>query len=263
MGKLAAREEVLYHIGISAAQIQGARYALLPGDPGRVEALAKGLGPATFVGAHREYTSWLADLEGTPILVISTGMGGPSVSIGMEELARLGITDFIRVGTTGSIQPHIALGEVVINKAAVRLDGASYHYAPATFPAVASLELTCALVEAAKLEAVPYHVGIAVSSDTFWPGQERYDSFSGFVPQHLQGTLREWQALGATNYEMESATLFVVAQALGLRAAALCGVVAQRTNSEQVAPPAVYQLAAERFATVARRALLLLTKAGN
>ena len=104
MGNKVMPNEVLYHIGISAEMIKGAEYALLPGDPGRVEALARALGTAEPVGCHREYKSWLADVEGTSVLVCSTGMGGPSVAIGMEELARLGIKNFIRVGTTGSIQ---------------------------------------------------------------------------------------------------------------------------------------------------------------
>lgn len=263
MGKLAGKNEVLYHIGISASVIEGAQYALLPGDPGRVEPLARALGAAKFIGCHREYTSWLADLEGTPILVCSTGMGGPSVSIGMEELARIGIKNFIRVGTTGSIQENIELGDVVINKAAVRLDGASRHYAPIAFPAVASFKLTNALVEVAQTANIPYHVGISVSTDTFWPGQERYDSFSGYVPKAFQGSRLEWQALGATNYEMEAATLFIVAQTMGLSAASICGVVAKRTENEQVAPPEVYKLASERFSTIVRQALLNLTKEGK
>ena len=141
MGNKVMPNEVLYHIGISAEMIKGAEYALLPGDPGRVEALARALGTAEPVGCHREYKSWLADVEGTSVLVCSTGMGGPSVAIGMEELARLGIKNFIRVGTTGSIQKDVELGDLVINKAAVRLDGTSQHYAPLNFPAVASFEL--------------------------------------------------------------------------------------------------------------------------
>lgn len=134
MGNKVMPNEVLYHIGISAEMLKGAEYALLPGDPGRVEALARALGTAEPVGCHREYTSWLADVEGTSVLVCSTGMGGPSVAIGMEELARLGIKNFIRVGTTGSIQKDVELGDLVINKAAVRLDGTSQHYAPLNFP---------------------------------------------------------------------------------------------------------------------------------
>ena len=263
MGNLADFKEVLYHTGLSTAMIEKAEYAILPGDPGRVEVLAKAFGEAEFIASHREYTSWLTHINGKPILVCSTGMGGPSVSIGMEELARIGIKKFIRVGTTGSIQEHIKLGEVVINNAAVRLDGASRHYAPIEFPAVASLELTNALVEAAAEVEVPYHVGISISSDTFWPGQERYDSFTGYVPRALRGSLQEWQALGASNYEMETATLFVVAQSMGLAAGSICGVVAQRTQSEHVASPDIYQLASERFILVVKRALSNMTKEGK
>lgn len=258
MGKMAKKNEVLYHVGLCRAQLAGAAYALLPGDPGRVEALAKALGPCKFLACHREYTSYLAEVAGQPVLVCSTGMGGPSVAIGVEELARLGITHFIRVGTTGSIQENVNLGEVVINKAAVRLEGTSSHYAPLAFPAVADLNLTNALVQGAEKAKVPYHVGISISSDTFWPGQERYDSFTGYVPLALRGTLAEWQHLGATNYEMEAATLFVVAQSFGLAAACICGVVAKRTKSEKVAPPAIYQKASDGFQKAVREALLIL-----
>lgn len=252
MGNKVMPNEVLYHIGISAEMLKGAEYALLPGDPGRVEALARALGTAEPVGCHREYTSWLADVEGTSVLVCSTGMGGPSVAIGMEELARLGIKNFIRVGTTGSIQKDVELGDLVINKAAVRLDGTSQHYAPLNFPAVASFELTLALQQAAESLSIPYHTGISVSSDTFWPGQERYDSYTGYVRKSLQGSLQEWQALGALNYEMETAALFIVAQSFGLQAASICGVVAKRTDSELVAPPDLYELASQRFQSVVK-----------
>ena len=263
MGNLAAFNEVLYHTGLSTSMIKKAEYAILPGDPGRVEVLAKAFGEAEFIASHREYTSWLTYINGKPILVCSTGMGGPSVSIGMEEFARIGIKKFIRVGTTGSIQEKIKLGDVVINNAAVRLDGASRHYAPIEFPAVASLKLTNALVEAAGEVEVPYHVGISVSSDTFWPGQERYDSFTGYVSRALQGSLKEWQALGACNYEMETATLFIVAQSMGLAAGSICGVVAQRTQSEHVASPDIYKLASERFISVVKKALINMIKEGK
>lgn len=258
MGKLASKNDVLYHVGISAQMLKGAKYALLPGDPGRVETLAKDLGEAEFIGSHREYTSWLVNLVGTPILVCSTGMGGPSVAICIEELARLGITHFIRVGTTGSIQEEINLGDIVINNAAVRLEGTSSHYAPVEFPAVADLALTNALIAGAQKANVKYHVGISISSDTFWPGQERYDSFTGYVPRRFQGSCAEWQQLGATNYEMEAATLFIVAQSFGLAAACVCGVVAKRTKSEKVAPPNVYKKASDAFASTVKEALLLL-----
>jgi uridine phosphorylase len=258
MGKLAKISEIMYHTGLSRKMLAGARYALLPGDPGRVESIAKGLGEAKPLAVHREYTSYLADLQGEPILVCSTGMGGPSVAIGMEELARLGITHFIRVGTTGSIQEKINLGDMIIAKGAVRLEGTSTHYAPINFPAVADLDLTNAMVAAAQKKKYKYHVGICISSDTFWPGQERYDSFTGYVPRAFQGTLKEWQQLGATNYEMEAATLFVVAQSFGLAAGCICVAVAKRTDSEKVASPAVYKEAMPKVIATVKEALLIL-----
>lgn len=260
MKNYAAEDEILYHVGLSRQMLKEAEYALLPGDPGRVEALAKAVGPAQYLNTHREYTSWLAEVEGKNVLVCSTGMGGPSVAIGLEELARLGVKNFIRVGTTGSIQEKVNLGDVIINNAAVRLEGTSTHYAPVNFPAVASLKLTNALVYAAEELDIPHHVGISVSSDTFWPGQERYDSFTGYVCNDLRGTLKEWQQLGALNYEMETAALFVVAQAFGLNAASICGVIAKRTESESVAPPEVYQQASERFGAVVNHALHVLLR---
>lgn len=245
MEKNYAREdEVLYHVGFAKKDLQGATLAVLPGDPGRVQPLAEALGADSRpLAEHREYTSFLTYIAERPVLVCSTGMGGPSVAICLEELARMGITHVVRFGTTGTIQDKVDLGDVIINKAAVRLDGTSHHYAPAAFPAVASFSMTEGLVRAAEKCDAPYHVGISVSSDTFWPGQERYDSFSGYVPRVFRGSMKEWQQLGALNYEMETATLFVTAQALGLQAAALCGVVAKRTDSERIAPNDIYQKA--------------------
>ena len=119
----------MYHTGLSAGMIRGAKYALVPGDPGRVEGLAKALDEnALFVASHRDYTSWLARVENAPVLVMSTGMGGPCVTFAVEELARLGVETFIRVGTTGSIQEDLHPGDVVINTASVRMDGASRRF---------------------------------------------------------------------------------------------------------------------------------------
>lgn len=255
MKNYAKLDEVLYHIGFAPKAIEGAELAILPGDPGRVEFLAKALGEnASFVACHREYTSWITEINGCKVLVCSTGMGGPAVGICLEELARVGIKKVIRVGTTGSIQPEIALGDVIIDKASVRLDGTSTHYAPVEFPAVADFELTMALAASAKNLGIKAHLGIAVSSDTFYPGQERYDSFTGYVPRRFQGTLKEWQALGAANYEMETSALFVVSQALGIKAAALCGVVAQRTESEAVVTGDFYNSAMEKIVKIIQKA---------
>ena len=202
----AEENEVLYHVGFAKHALEGATIAVLPGDPGRVEPLAHTLGhDAHFIATHREYTSWLTYIYERPVLVCSTGMGGPSVAICLEELARMGITHVIRVGTTGTIQKSVSLGDVIIDKAAVRLDGTSQHYAPLEFPAVASFEVT--------------------------------------------------QALGVLNYEMETSALFVTAQALGIQAGAVCGVVVKRTDSESVAPPEVYMKAFKFMAQVTRGAI--------
>ncbi len=257
--RYAAPDEVLYHVGFCAEDLKGAKIAILPGDPGRVEGLAKSIkGRSEFLACNREYTSYLAEFQGTHILVCPTGMGGPSVGICVEELARMGITHFIRVGTTGAIQDNIDLGEVIIVNAAVRLDGTSKHYAPIEYPAVASFEITSALVQAAKENKVPYHLGICASSDTFWPGQERYDSFTGYVPRNFQGSLNEWKALGVLNYEMETSSLLVTCKVFGLEAASICAVVAKRTESEAVAKGNFYAEGMERIGVVLRRALQII-----
>lgn len=154
----------------------------------------------------------------------------------------MGIEKVIRVGTTGSIQDYINPGEVIISQASVRLDGTSGHYAPLEFPAVADFDLTLALKQAAEVVKAPCYVGVTASSDTFWPGQERYDSFTGRVRRAFVGSLEEWQALGVLNYEMETASLFTVCRALGIKAAAVEGVVVKRTDSEAVIPN-VYDVA--------------------
>lgn len=246
---------VRYHIGLDEAATDGVRYALLPGDPDRVEPLARQLDANAFpLGRHREFTSWRVELDGLPVIVCSTGIGAPSTAIAIKELAELGLRRFVRVGTTGAIQERIQLGDLIVSEAAVRLEGTSGHYAPTAFPAAATLGLTWALVEAARQLDIPYHSGVTCSSDTFWPGQERYDSFSGYVPRHLQGSLTEWRALGVLNYEMEAAALFVMARALGLEAAAVCGAIARRSDDEHVATGA-YALALDRLAQVCAAAL--------
>lgn len=112
-----------------------------------------------------------AELDGKAVIVCSTGIGGPSTSIAVEELAQLGIRTFLRIGTTGAIQANINVGDVLVTTAAVRLDGASLHFAPMEFPAVADFACTTALVEAAKASGATTHIGVTASSDTFYPGQ--------------------------------------------------------------------------------------------
>ena len=221
-----------FHLGLNASDINGATLAIVPGDPNRVERIAQLLDEPRALAAHREFTSWLGKLDGNSVVVCSTGIGGPSTSIAVEELAQLGVTTFLRVGTTGGIQPNVNPGDVIVTTGAVRLDGASLHFAPMEFPAVADFECTTALVTAARDSGSTTHVGITASSDTFYPGQERYDTTTGRVVERFRGSLDEWQSMGVLNYEMESATLFTMCASSGWRAGCVAGVLVNRTQQE-------------------------------
>jgi uridine phosphorylase len=225
----------MYHIGLSKKSINFAKYAILPGDPARSEFISKQIdSKSQYITTNREYTSYLAYIGSDPVLICSTGIGGPSVSIAVEELAMIGIKNMIRIGTTGAIQPHINIGDIVISSSSVRLDGASSHYAPIEYPAVASFELTNSLVNSAKAFDTAFHVGISASSDTFYAGQERYGGYSQYVRKSLQGTLKEWKALNVLNFEMEASTLFVMCSVLNLRSSCICAVIANRSKAETV-----------------------------
>lgn len=222
----------VFHLGLTKADLDGAKIAIVPGDPARVERIAKHLENPRFLVSTREYTSWVGKVNGESIIVCSTGIGGPSVSIAVEELAQLGVRTFLRIGTTGAIQPHINVGDILVTTGAVRLDGASRHFAPLEYPAVANFECTNALYNASAEAGKTVYVGITASSDTFYPGQERYDTYSGKVCRHFRGSLNEWQDLNVMNFEMESATLFTMCSALGLRAGMISAVIVNRTQQE-------------------------------
>lgn len=224
-----------YHLDLDEKKVPGAKYVLLPGDPERVEDIAKKFdSKSKQIAKNREYCTYLGKIYSQNVLVTSTGIGGPSTSIALDELAQLGLKTFLRVGTTGAIQEYINVGDIVITTGSVRLDGASTHYAPIEYPAVANYEIVQTLIEAADSLNITRHVGITASSDTFYPGQERYDSCSKYVIKDFQGTMKEWQKLNVLNYEMESATLFTVTNALGLRAGCVTGVIANRIKGEGI-----------------------------
>lgn len=222
----------MFHLELTADQLQGATVAILPGDPGRVERIATVMDRSEFLTSNREFTSYLGWLDDRPVVVCSTGIGGPSTSIAVEELAQLGARTFLRIGTTGGIQPGLEPGDIIVSTGAVRLEGASSHFAPMEFPAVADFECTQALVAAAREAGVTPHVGITASSDTFYPGQERYDTYSGHVTRRFRDSLADWQAMGVLNYEMEAATLFTMCSSQGLRSGCVAGVLVNRNETE-------------------------------
>lgn len=229
----------VYHLDLTKEDIDNTRVALLPGDPFRVPAIAGAIehafgGEARELAWKREFRSMRCRFGTHSVLVTSTGIGGPSTAIVIEELAMLGIRTFVRVGTTGAIQPFVAVGDVVITTGSLRLDGASTHYAPLEYPAVAHHEVLSALIGGARKQGLTYHVGITASSDTFYPGQERHDSFTGEVPRRFRGIMEEWRTLHVLNCEMESATLLTLTSAMGLRGGCVTGVLCNRLRDERI-----------------------------
>lgn len=210
----------MYHLGFDDAQ--GAQYALLPGDPGRVEAIARYLDNPRFHCQNREYTTWLGEVGGQTVLVMSTGMGGPSTAIAVEELFRVGVKNFIRIGTCGGMAEQVMGGDVVIATGAIRMEGTSKEYVSVEFPAVADLDITNALVKGAKDMGIDFHTGIVQCKDSFY-GQHDPDRMpAGY---ELENKWRAWIKAGCLASEMESASLYIVAQILGARAGCVLNVV--------------------------------------
>ena len=226
----------VYHLKLSKKDIHGAKVALLPGDPARVPVIASAINAekASEIAWNREFRTWISRLAGSPIVVTSTGIGGPSTSIAIEELAMLGIKIFIRIGTTGALQSYISAGDVVITTASVRMDGTSEHYAPVAYPAVSDYGVLNALAEAASSLNIRHHVGITASSATFYPGQERIDTYSRYIIRDLSGSKEEWRRLGVLNYEMESATLLTMCNAMSLKGGCITGVISERSKKEKI-----------------------------
>lgn len=208
--------EQSYHIGVPAGL--GARYALLPGDPGRVEKIARYLDNMKFVSAKREYTTFIGEVAGEKVLVMSTGMGGPSTAIGVEELSRIGVDTFIRVGTCGGMQLEVEGGDLVIPNGSIRMEGTTREYVPIEYPAVPDLDVTNALVRAAKNGGKKYHVGVVQSKDSFY-GQ--HDPERMPVGYELRSKWDAWIKAGCIASEMEGAALFIVSSFLRCRAGAI------------------------------------------
>jgi len=212
--------EKLYHVDFD--DTHGAKYAILPGDPGRVEKIASFLDKPCFYHQNREYTTWLGELDGRTVMVMSTGMGGPSTAIAVEELFKSGVRNFIRIGTCGGIALPVTGGDIVIATGAIRMEGTSKEYVPVEFPAVANLDVTNALVQAAKNLKLKWHAGIVQCKDSFYGQHDPSRMPSGY---DLMEKWEAWKKAGCLASEMESAALYIVSQILGARAGCvLCTV---------------------------------------
>ncbi len=216
-----------YHIGCSGGDV--GRYVILPGDPARCEKIAAYFDDAVFVSQNREFTVYTGTLIGERVSVCSTGIGGPSSAIAMEELFAIGADTFIRVGTAGGIDRRVRAGDCVIATGAVRQDGTSREYAPSEYPAVADFEVTQALVWAAEEAEFRFHTGIVQSKDSFY-GQHSPHRMP--TETELLGKWEAWKRLGVLCSEMESATQFVVADSLGARCGAVFHIVWNQERKE-------------------------------
>lgn len=205
-----------YHVGLGPGMV--GRYVLLPGDPKRCQKIAAYFEEPQLMADSREYVTYTGLLDGVKVSVTSTGIGGPSASIAMEELTRCGADTFVRVGTCGGMQQDILGGDLIIATGAVRMEGTSREYAPLEFPAVADLEVVNALAAAAEELGAKSHIGVVQCKDSFYGQHEPEVKPVGYE------LLNKWEAYircGVLASEMESAALFVVASCLRVR----CGTV--------------------------------------
>lgn len=204
--------EKKYHIGLAREDVGD--YVLVPGDPFRTPLIAKFIDGAKEVAFSREYRTFTGTVDGVAVSTMSTGMGGPSVAIGIEELHELGVHTLLRVGTCGAAQPELKMGDLVISQAAVRSEGTPNGYVPLEYPAVASLHVTEALIEAAEAAGARYHVGVTRSVDALYS-----DLVPDTMPRpHLRDELDMWAKAGILSNDMEASTLFVVSRIRKMRA---------------------------------------------
>lgn len=204
-----------YHIQVAAGEI--GRYVILPGDPGRCASIAKYFDDPVLIADNREFVTYTGYLDGEKVSVTSTGIGGPSAAIAMEELVECGADTFIRVGTCGGMELTVKGGDIVVATGAVRMEGTSKEYAPIEFPAVPDFYVTNALASAAEELGCTFHTGVVQSKDSFY-GQHSPEIKP--VSYELQNKWEAWLRLGCLASEMESAALFIVANYLRVRCGA-------------------------------------------
>lgn len=244
-----------YHIQVAKGEV--GRYVIMPGDPKRCVKIAQYFDDPVLIADNREYVTYTGTLDGVKVSVTSTGIGGPSASIAMEELYKCGADTFVRIGTCGGMQTEIKSGDVVIATGAIRMEGTSREYAPIEYPAVADLDVTNALVAAAKELGHTYHAGVVQCKDAFY-GQHEPQRMP--VSYELLNKWEAWKRMGCKASEMESAALFIAASHLRVRCGSDFLVVGnQERNALGMENPIVHDT--EAAITVAVEAIRKLIKA--
>ena len=216
-----------YHTGLGPEDI--GKYVILPGDPKRCAKIAEHFDDAKLVADVREYVTYTGTLDGVKVSVTSTGIGGPSSAIAIEELSKCGAHTFIRVGTSGGMQTEVLSGDIVIANGAIRMEGTSREYAPIEYPAVTDFIVTNALVESAKEQNIPYHVGVVQSKDSFF-GQHEPQIMP--VSYELENKWQAWVRMGCLASEMEGAALCIAGSFLRVRVGACFLVIANQERAK-------------------------------
>lgn len=217
----------LYHIQVAKGEV--GRYVILPGDPKRCKKIAQYFENPVLIADNREFVTYTGTLDGVKVSVTSTGIGGPSAAIALEELYRCGADTFVRIGTCGGMQPEVRSGDIVVATSAIRMEGTSKEYAPIEFPAVATLDVINALVEGAKKEGCVFHTGVVQSKDSFY-GQHEPEVKP--VSYELMNKWEAWKRMGCLASEMESAALFIVSNYLRVRVGACFLVLANQEREK-------------------------------
>ena len=220
-------KERVYHIGLTRSDIENAKYAIMPGDPGRVSKIARYLDSYKPLAVNREYTSYLGKINDENVLIISSGMGGPAAAICVEELHLLGIQTIIRVGTCGGMQKDINPGDLVIAQAAIRQEGTTKEYVPIEFPAVGNIDVINALRKSANELGYKNYTGIVQSKDSFY-GQHSPEKMP--IEYELKQKWDAWIKAGCLASEMETAALYTVSGIRGIKAGTILSVI---WNQEQ------------------------------
>ena len=249
-----------YHIQTAPGEV--GEYVILPGDPKRCGKIAKYFDDPVMIADSREFVTYTGTLDGVKVSVTSTGIGGPSASIALEELVQCGAKTFIRIGTCGGLQTEVRSGDIVIATGAVRMEGTTKEYAPIEYPAVPDLAVTNAIVRAAAGSGQTYHTGVVQSKDSFY-GQHSPGRMP--VSYELENKWQAWIRMGAMASEMESAALFIVGAYLRVRVGALFLVMAnQEREKAGLENPVVHDTdAAVRIAVEAVRELIREEKDGS
>lgn len=222
-------EQLMHHIDMKQGDV--GRYVLLPGDPGRCEMIASYFDNPVLVAHKREYKTYTGTLLGEKVSVTSTGIGCPSTAIAVEELIMLGADTFIRVGTSGGMQPEHDPGDLAIVTGAVRDEGTTLHYMPIEFPAVAHVDVVAALRSAAQRTGNTAHLGISQSKDSFY-GQHQPERMP--VAQHLQDRWKAWRMGGAICSEMEASAIFILGSIYRKRTGGVMLIAANQERHEKV-----------------------------